>query len=182
MRSLGALATLLCLATSASAGVTAGVSAGLTHPDQDSGSDANHTLGVFGRLGFTHRVSGQAELEKVDANNSNVDIRTITGVLVVDLGDHGPWMPMLVAGIGFDHATMQYASGSVDGHHIEGGFSLEYRADGGFTVGAGVRLGGRTIDSDTTVTPYLRNVALYVPQTITDGEYRSGQIYAAVRF
>ena len=38
-------------------------------------------------------------------------------------------------------------------HHIEGGFGLEYRADGGFVVSADFRLGGRSIDDEYEVQP-----------------------------
>jgi hypothetical protein len=179
MRTAGLVALLLGSTTVASAGVTAGVDLGLTQAKDDGNADSSHTLGVFGRLGFTPRLAGQLELQKIDTGTPNVDIRTVTGLLVVDLGDGGRLMPMILAGIGIDHAGMTY--GSVDGHHLEGGFSLEYRADGGFTIGAGFRLGGRSIDSDSTIVP-LANVALYVPQTIREGEYRSAGIYAAVRF
>jgi hypothetical protein len=89
-------------------------------------------------------------------------------------------MPLLLAGIGYDHAGTQYG-GSTDAHHIEGGLSLEYRADGGFTIGAGFRLGGRSIDSDTTQLP-LAGVALYQPSYLREGEYRSLGMYAGVRF
>jgi hypothetical protein len=163
--------------------ITAGVGLGLTESkaDTDYNADANHTLELFGRVGLTSRISGQLEIERIQTDDPNVDIRTISGLMVVELAQPDSHvMPLLLAGMGYDHAGTQYG-GSTEAHHIEGGLALEYRADGGFTIGASARLGGRSIDSDTTIVP-LANIALYQPSYLREGEYRSLGMYAGVRF
>jgi len=174
--------------TAAAGPVTAGINLGLTQSklDGQSGADANHTLGLFGRIGFNQRLSGQLELTRIETDNTDVDIRTGTALLVIDLGSRGKLVPTLSAGIGLDSATTSYG-GSTDAHHIEGGLGLEYRADGGLTLGVDLRMGGRTIDSsgdqlqpvyDATIGP----VALYAPSTLREGEYRSARLTLGIRF
>ncbi|HEV7558137.1 MAG TPA: outer membrane beta-barrel protein [Kofleriaceae bacterium] len=166
---------------------TAGVDLGLTQSskDADNGSDASHTLGLYGRVQLSSRLSGQLELGKIDTDDDTLAIRQISALVVVDLANGGHWMPILLAGIGYDHAETDYGA-TTDAHHIEGGFGLEYRADGGFVAGIDLRLGGRTIDSDTTAVPLSGaggGRALFVPVTnLTDGEYRSARLYAGVHF
>lgn len=166
----------------------AGVDLGLTQTSKDAnnGSDASHTLGLYGRLLMTSRLSVQVELGKIDTGDDSLTIRQISALLVVDLANGGHWMPMLLAGVGYDHAEADYGA-TTDAHHIEGGFALEYRADGGFIAGLDLRLGGRTIDSDPMPVPVGiaggGSRALFVPaQMLTDGEYRSARLYAGVHF
>ncbi|MBS1118730.1 MAG: hypothetical protein H6Q90_958, partial [Deltaproteobacteria bacterium] len=126
--------------------ITAGVSLGLSQAKADAQADASQTLGLFGRLGLSSRLSGQLELSRYQTDDgSSVDIRTATALLVVDLARRGHWMPTLVAGIGIDDESSGFSSTS--GHHIEGGFGLEYRVDGGLTIGADLRMGGRSLDN-----------------------------------
>jgi hypothetical protein len=169
----------------ASPQVTAGVGLGLTQQKVDSEStDANHTLDVYGRIALTSRIAGQIELSRMSTPNDTTDIRGISGLMIVELASNSRLMPLIMAGIGWDHEGQSY--GSREAHHIEGGFGLEYRVDGGFTIGAQFRLGGRSIDSDDTVYPlqYDRTgtIALYEPSGLRAGEYRSLGLYAGVRF
>jgi hypothetical protein len=190
MHKLGLVVTALLSLTAVTAiasarPITAGVNLGLTQAgDNSANTDPNHTLGLFGRMSFTDRIGAQLEIQRISTDASDVDIRTITGLMVVELGSlgGGHLVPMILAGVGYDHASATF--GDTTGHHIEGGLSLEYRVEGGFTVGAGFRLGGRSIDSDTTEVPLAtnHNVAFYVPSNLREGDYRSLGAYAGVRF
>src|SRR5206468_3184670 len=109
------------------------------------------------------------------------DIRTGTALLVIDLGAGPHLVPTLAAGMGLDRASDHYG-GATTGHHFEGGLGLEYRADGGFVVGVEGRLGGRSIDSDTTLYPVRSGIDLYAPSYLRAGEYRSIRATLGVRF
>ncbi|MDB4964075.1 MAG: hypothetical protein JWP01_4074 [Myxococcales bacterium] len=172
--------------------VTAGVNLGLAQSkiDGESGADASHTLGLFGRLGFTPRVAGQLELARIQTDEySSVDIRSATALLVVELGARGRLVPILVAGIGLASASNSYG-GSTEAHHIEGGLGLEYRAEGGLTIGADARLGGRTLHQDQDIAYpatgcidcRVTGIALYAPSNLQEGEYRSARITVGIRF
>jgi hypothetical protein len=162
--------------------VTAGVSAGLTQSKADAQADSSHTLGLFGRLGFSSRLSGQLELSRLETEDgSSVDIRTATALIVVDLASGGHWMPTLVAGIGLDDESTDYSSTS--GHHIEGGFGLEYRASGGLTIGADLRMGGRSLEQHDIAQPAFEgDVKFFVPSHLSEGEYRSARVTDGIRF
>lgn len=152
--------------------ITAGVGIGRTQAKADAQGDANDTAEVFGRLGFTRRLAGQLELAKIGD-----DIRTGTALLVVELGSHPHLVPTLSAGFGFDNGT--YESGS----HMEGGFGLEYRSDGGLVIGGEFRLGGRSIDEQVYyATDDAGTIALWQPESLHEGEYRTARIFAAIRF
>jgi hypothetical protein len=179
---LAAAALLVLVPSVASAGhqITAGVSAGQTQAKAEATADANHTLGLWGRLGFTPRVAGQLEIQRIQTSDSNHDVRALSGLLVVDLGSGGRLMPLILAGVGIDSNSTAY--GSQDATHIEGGFGLEYRADGGLTIGADVRMGGRSINNNTTVQPLMGGALYYAPSSLHDGEYRSARLTVGVRF
>lgn len=155
----------------------AGVGIGRTQAKADADGDASDTAQVFARVGFTRRLAGQVELAKIGDN-----ARTGTALLVVELGSHPRWVPLMSAGIGFDRA--QYESGS----HIEGGFGLEYRASGGLVIGGEFRLGGRSITSETIIAyddkaePGIGVIGFWQPEGLHAGEYRTARVYAAVRF
>jgi hypothetical protein len=107
----------------------------------------------------------------------------LTGLLVVELGQSGRLIPTVFAGIGVDRGTTSYSSQS--GQHIEGGFGLEYRLDGGLSLMADVRLGGRSVDQGDEIVnldggppTYLD---LYAP-TLIEGEYRSVRAGVGLRF
>ena len=145
MRIAGAiLAASLALPSLAAAGpITAGAALGRIESDNEYDGEANPTQQLFGRIGLTSRLGVQLELQKIE--DSNVDIRSGTALLVVELGNTGGrFVPLLVAGLGIDRASSDYYEAS--GSHKEGGLGLEYRADGGLTIGADVRLGGRSVD------------------------------------
>ena len=155
-----------------------GVGLGTTQSDNDYDGEANGTKQLFGRIGLTPRLGVQLELQRID--DPYTDIRTGTALLVVELGRAGNLVPILVAGMGFDTASSDYAEQS--GSHKEGGLGLEYRAEGGLTIGADARLGGRSVDNDY-VTPLREDgLALWAPNGLVEGEYRSARIYAAIRF
>jgi hypothetical protein len=150
---------------------TAGVGIGRTQAKADAQGDANDTAEVFGRLGFTRRLAGQLELAKIGD-----DIRTGTALLVVELGSHPHLVPTLSAGFGFDRGT--YEKGS----HLEGGFGLEYRSDGGLVIGGEFRLGGRSIDEQDVYYANDDVIALWAPESLHAGEYRTARVFAAIRF
>lgn len=183
MRVLAIALGLCVVPTLASARpLTAGVSIGRAQSKVDADTDASHSLGVFGRLGLTSRLSGQLELQKLDTATMSTTVRIATALIVVELGSGKHLVPILVAGAGLDHAETTYGP-TTTGNHIEGGFGLEYRADGGFTLGADVRMGGRSIDGDgRAVLQPTEGDVLYYPDQLPAGEYRSARITAAVRF
>jgi len=161
---------------------TAGVGIGQLDAEHDWDENADDTLQLFGRLGVTSRVSGQLELQKIDSSQNDVTVRTGTALLVVELGQSGRLVPTMFAGLGIDRAEDPYG-GSQEGNHIEGGFGLEYRVDGGLVLMADVRLGGRSVDnSDEVILDSGANVvALYAPLLI-EGEYRSMRVGVGLRF
>ena len=185
IRSLVAVAVIALPSVAAANPITAGVNVGMTESKEDgaAGANANDTIGLFGRLGFNKRIAGQIEVTRIKTDDgSGVSIRTATALLVIDLTSKGRLVPTLSAGIGIDSASTQYGS-STDAHHIEGGLGLEYRAEGGVTIGADVRMGGRSIDSDRQNTPVLQGDVLYSsPTTLREGEYRSARLFLGVRF
>lgn len=161
--------------------LTAGVGVGRLHAERDWDGQADDTLQLFGRLGLTPRVSGQLEIQKIEGSTDAVT-RTFTALLVVELGQSGHLVPTIFAGLGVDRGSTSYASQS--GHHFEGGFGLEYRLDGGLSLMADVRLGGRSVDhSDDPVIldEMLTYVDLYAP-TLIEGEYRSARVGVGLRF
>jgi len=170
----------------ASPSITAGVNAGLSQTELDgaSGLDPSKTLGLFGRLGFNTRLAGQLEVSKFQAPDDASSIRTATASLVVDLTNGGRLVPTITAGIGMDWADATYG-GASEAHHIEGGLGLEYRAEGGLTIGIDLRMGGRSLhESEDIAYPadVRGGVAYIVPSALQDGEYRSGQIKVGIRF
>ena len=182
MRFAAIAAALLALPALADARpITAGASVGRIQSkvDADSGGPASETWNLFGRVGFTPRLGAQLEIQKIEGD---VDVRSATGLLVVELGNQGGhFIPLLVAGFGFDRASTDWYEAS--GTHTEGGLGLEYRADGGFTIGADLRLGGRSVDESTEYYPALEgDIALWAPVAMQPGEYRSARLYAAIRF
>jgi len=183
IRSLVVAAVLALPSLAAANPIMVGVDVGSTQSKEDgaAGLDASDTLGLLGRLGFNKRVSGQLELTRIKTDaGSGVDIRTGTALLVIDLASSGRLVPTLSAGLGLDTASTQYG-GTTDGHHFEGGLGLEYRADGGVTIGADVRVGGRSINQSDQPVP-LTGVAYYAPSTLREGEYRSARLFLGVRF
>ncbi|HSD88123.1 MAG TPA: hypothetical protein VLB44_11435 [Kofleriaceae bacterium] len=178
-------AALLALPSLASARpITAGVGVGRIQAkaDADTG-DAYDTRQVFGRIGITSRVGAQLELGKITTGLSGTEMKTGTLLLVVELASSGRLMPMMFGGLGIDRISSPYGS-DIHGSHKEGGFALEYRADGGFVIGGDVRLGGISIDPQYEIQPIATSggaIALYAP-TAESGEYRSARVYAAIRF
>jgi hypothetical protein len=157
--------------------VPAGVGLGLTAASPDATTMApptDRTYSLFGRYAFTSRLAGQIEVQRV------AEIRSASALLVVELGASGHLVPLLVAGAGADRADNLV--GTTTGHHVEGGLGLEYRADGGIAIGADVRMGGRSIDSQ----PLLETFAACDPgcpaNAYQAGEYRSARAYVGVRF
>ena len=187
-----ALAALLvpAMAAAAHAGkLTAGVSIGSSHDQKhdEAGIGGSPTVGLFGRLALTPRLSGQLDLAKYDhADGSGTVIRTATALLVVDLTAGKEWVPTLMIGMGIDRADVaacEVCAGgfeSQSARHIEGGFGLEYRAAGGLTIGADIRLGGRSIDDEPI--GIREDIALFRGGRLQASEYRAGRLWAGVRF
>jgi hypothetical protein len=160
--------------------ITVGAGIGAIEADQDYDGETDDTLQVFGKVGLTARVAAQVELQKIESSQSDVITRTGTALLVVELGQSGRLVPTMFAGLGIDHAEDPYG-GTQDGSHIEGGFGLEYRVDGGLVISADLRLGGRSVDNDDAVILDGGIRERYAPMLI-EGEYRSARIGVGLRF
>ena len=156
---------------------TLGASAGLHYFDSSS-QPATDTLGLFARARVTPRLGIQAELQRVDAGQNASDLRE-TALLVVELSANPRWVPILVAGGGLEQYSL--FGGQANAHHFEGGFGLEYRANGGFVLGADARTGGRTIDSMPNVPIGIDAWPTYYSAN-RDGQYYSGRLYVAAAF
>lgn len=184
MRRAALVLAILALpaAAAASPRLTAGASMGFAQSKADAADDPNGTLGLFGRVAFTNRLSAQLELQRIQTEDySGVDIRTGTALLVVDLRGSGTLIPILVAGIGFDRVSdNDYYSET--GTHTEGGLGLEYRARAGFTLGADFRLGGRSMPDQVYYDDLPPDVTFFAPSHLSDGEYRSFRVTLGVRF
>ena len=143
---------------------------------------------LFGRYSFNTRLSAQLEVARLSTDATYGDatsIRSATASLVVDLGSKSRLVPTLVAGFGMDWASSEYGSSS-EAHHFEGGLGLEYRAEGGLTLGVDVRMGGRSLheDEDIAYPTDVRNgtIGHIAPSQLQEGEYRSAQLKLGVRF
>lgn len=180
------LALGLCLLAvpsfAAASPFTVGVTLGETHSEAaaNDGEGPSSTLGLYGRVMLTPRLSFQAELERIDLPDSTT-ARSGGGLLVIDLGSDRHLVPLFEAGIGLDHGSSAYG-GDLQAHHIEAGLGLEYRCDGGLVIGVAARIGDRTLESQTTFDRGGGTIALYEPSTLRDGEYRSLRATAGVRF
>lgn len=169
--------------------LTAGVNLGLSQSEVDGqqGLDPSRTFGLFGRYSFNTRLAGQLEVARLSTDDTYGDatsIRSATASLVVDLGSKGRLVPTLIAGFGMDWASSEYGSSS-EAHHFEGGLGLEYRAEGGLTLGLDVRLGGRSLHEGEDIaypTDVRGGVAYILPSQLQEGEYRSVQLKLGVRF
>jgi hypothetical protein len=160
--------------------ITFGVGLGLTQAEVDADGEPNDTKQLFGRIGLTERVGAQLELMRIE--DPSVDIRIGTALIVVELGTKKGFVPLMMAGVGLDRASSDYYE--AEGTHIEGGFGLEYRAEGGFTIGGDLRLGGRSVEvKGDYILPLQEGVsALWAPTNMESSEYRSARLYAGVRF
>ncbi len=195
MRALVAIALGLVPSIAAAGPITVGASLGLSESkvDADNGAEATQTLGLWGRLAFTPRVAGQLEILRYKSESgcaqctfgTTTDIRTATASLVVDLSQGGKLVPTLIAGIGLDRNDGSFTQ---TGRHIEGGLGVEYRGEGGVTIGADARLGSRTLDDTGDVIqvddapPDVRVLPAFQPTELQAGEYRSVRITLGVRF
>ncbi len=169
--------------------VAAGISAGLFQNTEDAaaGIDSTQTLGLWGRAGLSNRVSAQLEVTRHQSQEgcatctfgTATDIRVFSGLVVVDLKDSGRWIPTLMAGMGIDRDDGSFPQ---QGHHIEGGVGLEYRAEGGLTFGIDGRLGGRSIDNDDVILEDANAIRAFGPTMMREGEYRTIRLTLGVRF
>lgn len=175
-----AIATTLSIAAVADARpMSAGVSLGIAQSEQDVGSyDPSNTMGLFGRIGVTSRVSIQLDLARTEPENANAKVRKITALGVFDVRTRGNLIPIVFAGIGVDEAETTYGD-TASAAHIEAGVGLEYRAPGGVTVGADLRVGNRSLDQTSSDQPII---ALYAPNGLTEGDYRAARITLGVQF
>lgn len=184
MRRVLAFALVALPSVAAARPITAGVALGISHGQDDADDQANSTLGVFARVGLTSRLAAQLEVQRIrmdDTYGAGGDLKTGTALLVVELGRTGRLVPTLAVGVGLDRASDDYY-GATTGHHIEGGLGLEYRFDGGLTLGADVRVGGRSVDDKVYAYDDKAVIALYAPSPLEEGEYRSARVTLGVRF
>jgi hypothetical protein len=183
---------LAALPARANTPITAGVSAGVLHDEVDQDGEGNRTLGLFGRVGFAKRLSGQLEVMKIDTDDATytaTNIRIATLSLRLDLVDpaRSRFVPTVSFGAGIDRASTDYDT--TEGHHFEGGFGLEYRAEGGFTIGVDLRFGGRSVEDeeiyyaddvraeDDDIAPHI-----YDGGGLREGEYRALRLTAGIAF
>ena len=104
----------------------------------------------------------------------------MTALALFDLGSNPRWVPQVFAGLGLFSSDLGY--GSDAGHQLEAGIGLEYRATGGLVIGARFRIGDRTTDSQPQLVPVGCCTDLYSPPSLNDGQYRSLDTYAGIRF
>lgn len=175
-----AAALLVLPSLAAARPITAGVGLGRiqSKADADSGGPAVDTSNVFGRIGLTPRVGAQVELQRISSDSTVM--RSGTLLVVVELASSGRLMPLMFGGLGIDRISDPWGD-QINGTHKEGGFALEYRADGGFVVGGDVRLGGISLEPQKYVLEGSGTVA-YGPPVTSSTEYRSARLYAAIRF
>jgi hypothetical protein len=176
MRSWLAVAALLAPAAAEARPITAGAGLGLTQAEINSSSDPDHTLSLWGRVGLSPVFALQLELARIDGADQNLQTRSGTLLGVVDLAK-GRMVPVLVFGAGLAQGSAP--SGDIDTHHLEAGLGLEYRSPDGFVLGADVRIGDRTIDSDSRV--MIETLWSPAP-TLAEGQYRSARVTFGVQF
>jgi len=174
-----ALAALLVCSTAAASPFTIGAGLGMTQDEVNSHQDPNSTLSVLGRIGLSQRFSLELDLSRINTGANNAS-RTATGLALFDLGSNPRWVPQVFAGLGVYNSDLGY--GSDDGHHLEAGIGLEYRATGGMVIGARFHIGDRTMDSQPAVYPLACCTDLYSPPSLNEGQYRTLDAYAGVRF
>lgn len=190
---LAALISSPLAAPAAFAGsLTVGAALGVTQDGVNASQAPLTTESVFARLGLTRRLSAELDLQKTNQSGTSNDVRVVTGLVVVDLGSSSLGLvPQLFAGLGIDRSTTSY-SGDTDAHHFEVGAGLEYRAAGGLTLGARFHVGQRTVDSTPTMYAYPLGADgtavpccggdVSAPSSQNDGEFRSVDAYAGIRF
>ncbi len=184
IRSLVLAGVIALPSLAAAAPITAGLHLGVSQTKEDgaNGVDASDSVGLFGRLGFTKRVAGQLEVMKLGTEDgSGVTMRSGTLLVIADLTSSGRLVPTVALGVGVDRASLPY--GSTDATHIEAGLGLEYRAEAGLNIGLDLRIGDRSLMSQTSVQPVLEgDVAYRAPSGLSGGEYRSARVTVGVRF
>jgi Outer membrane protein beta-barrel domain len=191
------VAAVLALPSLATANpVTAGVTFGSHHDKVDSDGEGSRSLGLFGRVGLTRRLSAQLEVMKIDTDEQTwtpTTIRVGTLSLRLDLVDpiKTRLVPTVSFGAGIDRASTDYDT--TEGTHYEGGFGLEYRAEGGFNIGIDLRFGGRSVeqevdyanDVDGTPPPQTEGQPrplVYDSGGLREGEYRAIRVTAGIAF
>jgi hypothetical protein len=162
-------------------GATLGATVGLEQSKTDSGN-ASELLGLFGRMRLSGKLSGQLELSRITtADQSGIDIRQATGLLILDLGQ-GALVPIVFAGVGLDEEGTPYTSQMFLRGEL--GLGLEYRVKNGFTISADMRLGSRTSNQPTEMPLGNPNCCLaYAPSnTLQEGEFRSIRLGLGIAF
>ncbi|MFT3700710.1 MAG: hypothetical protein QM831_46625 [Kofleriaceae bacterium] len=155
-----------------------GVSGGMTQAEAESSQDPDGEVGLLVRMSG-RRFGVELGMTKVSAP-SDGGAKQFTGLAVLDLAD-GRWVPQLFAGIGLDRAGQQYSS--YDGTHVEVGAGLELRLDGGLVLGARFHIGDRWSDDAGYINDGdCIDCGLYDSHPLSDGQYRTLDAYAGVRF
>lgn len=163
-------------ATTAARPVTLGAQIGSIQSAIDADADANRAVGLFGRIELAPRISGQLELSKISSDGTTT-LRTGSALIVVDL-TRGALVPMLFGGIGIDRSN---GDESITGAHAEGGLGLEYRASGGLTIGADLRIGAREMPQPVSYLA-VEDAARTAPSQLSSGEYRAARVTLGIRF
>lgn len=192
---VAALALPLLLSARAEAGpLSAGVQLGSTNnrAEADAGEDASSAYGVYGRLRISPRVSGQLEVGRIDTGASDLSIRQVTALVLVDIARLGAarrLVPTVMLGLGVDHASSAAYGVSADAQRVEAGVGLEYRAEGGLTVGLDLRIGERSVDDQATIQPvYDGGIGGGVPldpigsTSSSSSEFRVARVTVGLRF
>jgi hypothetical protein len=183
MLRLGLLATLLASSAALANPLTVCAGLGVTEDQVNSSSSQpeNNTLSVFGRYNVTGATALELDLTKIDSGYG-ATARAATALVVFDLRSGARLVPQLFVGAGLDRID-DYGT-PIDGNHVEAGLGLEYRADGGFTLGARFHLGSRSFDTMAVAVPQTccLDCCLGSAPTSQSTEFRSLDAYAGVRF
>jgi hypothetical protein len=140
-------------------------------------------IGLFGRHMLTGELAAEVGFGYVDQSticfSSCLLDHAVTGSanIVRDLA-HGRVVPLVRAGVGLDYVWAD-TMGTVEWTfaHAELGVGLEYRAAGGWILGANIGAGWRSLIQHEQNTPYF----VVLPQPWNDGLYATAGVTVAKR-
>jgi outer membrane protein with beta-barrel domain len=184
---------VLAAAPAAADPVEIGASLGTTQTanDADIGADSLHSVGLYGRLHLLGPIAVQGELGRIQTDD-HTSVRTASLAGVLELGHHA-FVPYLLAGAGVDQVGQSMDSGETYAH-VELGLGVQYRVNGGLTIGLDVREGTRKLESSPPPVyampagggdlgaPPIDPVYQNPVSSVSSGEYRSARVTVGIRF